>query len=345
MTEPTGMTGPEQARPPSPPGSRFAMSVVHPRPPTLRVRYRQGVLVTPQGFPDWPLCARALVELPAPDEGLTLDEVRVLDVLAANAAMARAATQPDGDPLWTGAAGSGVAATPPGWCWAHLPSSRRLALVPVDLHGSYRHAGGIRTLTVAGRGLRTDPAPVPVRPATGEPVPDDVLDLVERLLGWPLPPAYRRHLAATNGAGPAEPGVLPGLGLVADQPLFGLARDDAAQDLTQVWQWMRDRLTVDFDSIWYWDDDDPRDDDAYGPERICADLLHRCADTIDDFFALLTRPPEALVAAAARWVDGGLVTEVRDSALGAGLPPRLRAPWQPRANLGPDPLTKMFEAR
>ena len=132
------------------------MSVIHPGAPALRVRYRQGVLVTPQGFPDWPLCARAVVELPPPHPGLTLDEVRVVDVLAANAAMARAATAPDGDPLWSPTQPGHPTSTPPGWCWAHVGHTRQLALVPVELHGSYRHGGGLRTLGVTGRGQRRD---------------------------------------------------------------------------------------------------------------------------------------------------------------------------------------------
>ncbi|GAA4728308.1 SMI1/KNR4 family protein [Phytohabitans rumicis] len=344
------------------PGARFAMSVIHPGSPTLQVRYRQGVLVTPYGFPDWPLCARAVVELPPPDAGLTRDEQRVVDVLAANEAMARAAAEPAGDPLWT------AATTPVGWCWAHVGAPdppRRLALVPAELHAAFRHAGGVRLLPSAGRGLRVDPEPASARRAPGEPVPDDLLDLLESALGWPLPPAYRRFLAETNGAGPAAPGVLSGYGLVADQPFFGIARDDRHQDLSYVVEWVRDRLTVDFlpigyvqggllavkvsggdlDSIWYWDDDDPRDRDAYDAEHICAHLLYRCADSIDDLWTALARPAEALLRLAGEWAERGQVTQVRDEAVGAGLPARARAPWQPAPVSGQDPLTSLFEAR
>lgn len=192
-----------------PPGAALAMSVVHPGSPALRMRYRHGVLVTPYGFPDWVLCARALVALPPPDPGLTRDEQRVVDVLAGNAAMAAAG--PDADPLWAtagptgrttgpagGTAAGGEVATPPGWCWAHVAPgagpARQLALVPVELHGSYRHAGGVRLLPNAGSGQTPDPEPAPVGPGPAEPVPDDVLDIVERLLGWPLPKRYRRYL-------------------------------------------------------------------------------------------------------------------------------------------------------
>lgn len=389
------------------PGARFAMSVIHPGSPTLQVRFRQGVLVTPYGFPDWPLCARAVVELPPTDPALTLEEQRILDVLTANAAMARLAGEPDGDPLWpvTAAAGTvgggreGAVATPAGWCWAHVgtPGARRLlALVPIELHGSYRHAGGVRLLPATARGLRPEVGkllsdersdevgarrplgasserserdqlspeaePASVAPAAGDEVPDDLLDLLESALGWPLPPAYRRFLAETNGAGPAVPAVLPPFGFVADQPLFGIAREDRHQDLSYVGDWVRDRLTVDFlpigyvqggllavkvsgddlDSVWYLDDDDPRDREAYGPAEICAHLLHRCADSIDDLWSRLVRPPAALVDLAAAGV--GQVSLVRDAEVGAGLPAKLKAPWQPQVRPGRDPVAAMFEA-
>lgn len=349
------------------PGAHLAMSVVHPGSPVLRIRYRQGVLVTPQGFPDWALCARALVELPSPQPDLTVDEIRVVDVLAANAAMARAAGQ-DGDPLWPAVDASApdqAVPTPPGWCWAHVGHARQLALVPIELHGAYRHAGGVRTLPTGGRGLRVDPPPsTPVGDGFGEPVPDEVLDMLERLLGRALPGRYRRFLAETNGAGPATPGVLPGFGFIADQPLFGVARKDQHQDLSYAPAWVRDRLTRDHlpigyvqggllmvkvsggdvESIWYWDDDDPRDREAFNAEYISANLLHRCADSIDDFWATLAAPARSLVRIAADWVESGRVTEVRDQMVGAGLPARMKAPWQPAAKLRPDPLAALFEA-
>src|SRR5439155_1992363 len=77
------------------PGERYAMQVIHPGSPTLRVRYRAGILVTPSGVPDWLLYARAVVELPPVRPDLTREETRVVDVLAANEAMVVA-----GDPLW-----------------------------------------------------------------------------------------------------------------------------------------------------------------------------------------------------------------------------------------------------
>ncbi|GAB3161167.1 SMI1/KNR4 family protein [Micromonospora sonneratiae] len=340
------------------------MSVIHPGSPTLRMRYRQGVLVTPSGFPDWALCARALVELPPPVAGLTRDEVRVVDVLAANGIMARLAATPGGDPLWApGPAGRAVA-TPSGWCWAHVGGARQVTLVPIELHASYRHFGGMSLLAVGGRGQRVDATPVPVRPGPGDEVPDELVDLLERLLGGELPPVYRRFLADTNGAGPSTPGVLPGFGFVVDQPLFGIAREDRHQDLSYVPEWCRDRLTSDFlpigyvqggllavkvagddrDSVWYLDDDDPRDRDPYDAEHISAHLLRRCADDIDGFWTELAQPATELLRIAEDWLDSGQVVQVRDETIGFGLPPQLRAPWQ--ASTQParrDPLTALFE--
>ena len=76
------------------PGARYAFRVFHPASPALRIRYRQGVLVGPHGFPEWLPYARAVVELPPRPAALTVDEGRVADVLAANLAVAGS-----GDPL------------------------------------------------------------------------------------------------------------------------------------------------------------------------------------------------------------------------------------------------------
>jgi hypothetical protein len=349
------------------------MNVIHPGSPALRVRYRQGVLIDPYGFPDWLLYARALVELPPPVAELTADEQRVWDVLAANRAML------GGDPLWPAEPDpdGGAVGTPAGWCWAHLPAiegaaegatgdgARRVALVPVELHGSYRHAGGVRVLPLdwQRRGVRSDDPAVPVGPADGTEVPDEVLDDLEELLGYALPPAYRRYLSRTNGAGPTEPGVLSGPGLVADQPLFGLARSDRQQDLSYAADWFADRLAPDLlgigyvqggllavrvtgedaDSIWYFDDDDPRDDDAFDPDYLRDHLLYRCADSIDAFWSALRRPALVLLDFAAEMVAAGQARAVHHELAGAGLPAALRAPWQPPARRG-NSLTNLFDA-
>jgi hypothetical protein len=334
------------------PAARHAMSVLHPGPGGLRVRYRQGVLIDPAGFPDWLLYARALVELPPPIAELTGDEQRVFDVLAANQAMRGA------DPWWPEPeiAVPGAVPTPPGWCWARLPVTgdevRRIAAVPVELHAAFRHGGGTRTITPGrpGRGVRTDPQAAPVRAGLGDPVPAEVLPEVEELLGYELPAAYRCFLLAGNGAGPVEPGVLGNAGLVVDQPLFGLGRDDVYQDLGYAPQWLADRFTPEFlpvgfvqggllvlrvagrdaGSVWFWDDDDPRDDDRLEPADICARLLHRCADDWDGFWAALHRPAAVLLEVAADLVADGRVRPVRPELAGAALPAKVRAAWQPQ---------------
>lgn len=317
------------------------------------MRFRNGVLFTPHGFPDWTLCARAVVELPPPEPGLRRNEVRVVDVLTANAAMAHT-----GDPLWT------QSATPSGWCWAHLGLTRQVALVPIELHGCFRHAGGMRTLELLpGNGPRTEAPAVPIAPTPGEAVPGDVLDTLEQFLGWPLPERYREFLARCNGTGPDRPAVLAGLGLIADQPWFGVGRDDRQQDLSTVATAFGDRFTPEYlpigyvqggllavrvagpdrDSIWYWDDDDPRDEDGFGADQICDQLLHRVADSIEELFASFADPPQMLLRFAGERVRNLVVREVRDEMIGAGLPARLQAPWQTPPEAGDDPLTAAFD--
>ena len=351
------------------PGAQYAMNVIHPGSSALRVRYRQGVLVDPYGFPDWLLYARALVELPpvSGDDGdLTVDELRVIGVLAANRTMLGR------DPLWPAAAdGDGVTGTPAGWCWAHLPgydvdAPRRMALVPVELHGSYRHGGGLRTLPVdwSRRGLRGDEPPVPVGVSAGDEVPPDLLEALETLLDTELPPVYRRYLADTNGAGPAAPGVLAHHGLVADQPLFGLARADRHQDISAAPELFADRLPPellaigyvqggvlavslsgpDADTVWYLDDDDPRDDENLDPGRIATDLLHRCAGHIEEFWSALHRPARALVDRAGELVDSGQVRQVRDVLAGTSLPAAARGPGQAPPAKKAGSLTSLFHA-
>jgi hypothetical protein len=336
------------------------MRVIHPGPPILRVRYRQGVLVTPAGAPDWLLYARAMVELPEPEPGRTLDETRVAHVLAANLRMAA-----DGDPLWEGSA---TMLTPPGWTWAHLAEERRCALVPIELHGAYRHFGGVTTwLDGLGRGLRVDgDAAPPELDPTGS-VADDALDELGRHFGHPLPPVYRDFLAATNGAVPAGPGVVAGHGFVVDQPFFGLARTDRLQELWYANAWLRDRLTPQFlaigyvqgglllvklagdgaDSVWYWDDDDPRAADEDTPETICGTLLYRLADDMQAFWSAVRPPSRAIGEFAAQLVESGQVVQVRPDLAGTCLPPARRAPWQPATDPGggPDPVVAPFELR
>src|SRR4051812_18719474 len=192
-------------------GARYAFRVAHPAAPMLRVRYRHGVPVDPWGFPDWVPYARALVALPPAVADLTVDEARVVDVRAAEL-VARAG----GDPLWDGSVG-----TPPGWTWAHVAQTRHLALVPVELHASFRHLGGVSVgaSRAAGRGLTARVGAAP-RILVTERLSDAAVVKAEEILGVRLPPAYRDFLGRTNGGAPGAPAVHPGYGFVLDQALF-----------------------------------------------------------------------------------------------------------------------------
>ncbi|MEN3310645.1 MAG: hypothetical protein V7603_6847 [Micromonosporaceae bacterium] len=318
------------------PGHRYAFRIIHPGSPLVRQRYPRGILVDPHGFPHWRPYARATVALPEPLPELTLEEMRVVDVLAANELMAVR-----GDPLWEFTREHYVRKTPPGWSWAHVARSREVVLVPAELHSSYRHLGGVSTMPVdrRRRGMRLDddPRPTGVRPL--QTVPADVLLDLEAHLGMALPPRYRDHLARTNGGEPVHVGVLSGAGFVADQPLFGLGRDDRHQDLIGANNWLADRFTDEFlaigyvqggmiavkvrgagtDSIWYWDDDDFRDDDAFDAAYICAHLLHRCAADIDEFWAALRNPAKLLLTLVAQLVESGDVHELHPDGAGEAL--------------------------
>ncbi len=329
------------------PGARFAARIVHPGSPTLRIRYRPGVFITPYGFPDWLLYSRAMVELPAPDPRLGLDEQRILDVLTANRAMVGS-----GDPLWPARPDDATPRAvpgPAGWAWAHQALSRRIALVPAALHGSFRHLGGVATMRSdrRRRGVELGDEHRPVRLAHERRLATETVDALERALAMPLPGTYREFLAATDGGRPAEPGVHVGFGFVADQPMFGLGVGDRHQQVQYANRWFADRLTADFlaigyvqggtlairvrgadlGSVWYLDDDDHRDDDdRYDASYICRTLLRRCADDLPALWAALSPPPSRLVTAAATAVRDGQATVVRPTDMAAGLPAGQRPP-------------------
>jgi hypothetical protein len=335
-----------------PPGAQYALRIVNFGSPLVRTRYPRGVLVDPDGFPVWSLFARAMVRLPDPVPGLTVDELRVLDVLAANAVFARGE-----DPLRTPAPAPaesgppGPVPTPQGWTWAHLGGTRDVALVPIELHASFRHAGGVRTMPVdrRERGLWVDYVPQPAGADQFRRVPEEVLLDLERHLRFPLPPDYRTFFAQTNGAAPARPGVLPGHGFLADQRFFGLARDDDAQDIIGANQFLADRLTDEFlavgyvqggiiavkvrgedsDSVWYWDDDDDRAERDHDAAYIRDHLLHRCADTIRQFWDRLSVPATSVLDLADQWVRTGAAEAVRPDGIGDSLPADRRPAWQP----------------
>ena len=308
----------------------------------LRIRYRQGVPVDPYGFPDWIPYARAVVELPPLEAGVGVDEARIADVVTANDMAGRS-----GDPLWTT---GDPAATPPGWVWAQLAKTRRVALVPVELHGAFRHLGGVSTGTAdRGRrglsGLSDQDAPPSIR--FDERLSEAVIGEAEERLGYELPVGYRDFLARTNGGRPSHPAVHPGFGFIVDRPLFGLSRAEFLEDLLYANAFFGDRFTTgwlalgyvqgglivlsvgsdaDRGSVWYWDDDDPRDRDEYSATQVCGQLLHRCADDFGQFWRSLRAVPESLRRSARDDSQRGRATLVIDDRLGRDLPVNRRAP-------------------
>ncbi len=329
------------------PGSRLGGQLFQPRSPVLRERYPEGVYVDLRGVPDWLPYCRTVVEIAEPPPGLAVDEVRVTDVLIANETVAGRRS----DPLWTiGEDEPGPAATPAGWVWAHLPFSRRLGLVPAELHGAFRHAGGMTTLEVprGRRGLDLYPderigrVPFDVDGS----VEEAALVALEELLERPLPPVYRDFLARTNGARPVTPGLDDRFGFVVDQPLFGVGRPDRQQDVGYANLWFGDRLTSDFiaigylqggllvlrttgddaDSIWYLDDDDHRDDDGYRPDVICRDLLWRAGDTLERFWTGLIDVPDQYIEIVVSALQRGYTHVIHPPGTGTALPASHRAP-------------------
>jgi len=319
---------------PVPVGSSVAGRIVHLRPPLLRMRYRYGVYVDLRGYPDWLPYAAAMVRLAPVPRGLSIDEARLVDVLAANRLLAGAGFA-DRDPADD--------RTPAGWIWAHLGASRELALVPAELHLAFRHRGGISGLRPDER-RRGPSASEPNEPS--EPSePSEPNEPSEP--GRPLRLRAVRTVAddairkfATNGGVPTTAGVAHVAGFLVDQPFFALAAYDRAQDLAYVNTILGDRLTGDFlavgqvqggllavqvrgwdsGSVWYWDDDDPRDDERYEASVICRDLLLRCADDFPAFLARLTTVPPRLVGI----VEAELVAP---DGMGAALPRSRRPAW------------------
>jgi A nuclease of the HNH/ENDO VII superfamily with conserved WHH/SMI1 / KNR4 family (SUKH-1) len=286
------------------------------------------------------------VRLSDPLPGLSMDEVRVVDVLTANAATATV-----GDALWDVPGVDVAARTPPGWVWAHLFGTRQMALVPAEARGAFRYLGGVATLPIdrSRRGVRIEEhSPVPVTSA--QRLPERLVQRLEERLGQPLPAAYRAFLAATNGATPTAAGIHPGFGFVVDQPLFGLGRTDRHQDLVYANEWFGDRLTREFlaigyvqggllavkvtgadaGSVWYLDDDDYRDDDSFTAPDISSRLLARCADDVDQFWAALSQPPPRLRRVVRQAVRSGWVVSARPKHMGASLPPNRRPPLDQR---------------
>jgi hypothetical protein len=189
-----------------------------------------------------------------------------------------------------------------------------------------------------------DATPVPMDHR--EELTEELVVKLEAHLDLELPPAYRSFLARTNGAAPTTPGIHPGYGMVVDQPFFGLDRLDRLQDLVYLSRVFPDRLTADFlpvgyvqggllavrvrgadtGSVWYYDDDDYRDDDRYDAEYICRELLYRCADDFDAFWHSLAVAPRRLLDLVDRDTESGRAVSLRTPEMGASLPASKRPP-------------------
>lgn len=344
MTQPA-----TEAEPGSVPGARYAGRLVEPQAPLLRVRYPERVYVNLHGFPDWLPYARALVEVPEPPAGLSVDTIRVVNVLVANEVMVGI-----GDPLWpgpdvAGAGSPGAFATPAGWVWAHVAMSHRLALVPAEVHSAFRHLGGVSTLT--GDRTRQGPrlvdasGPVGIVPGA-EPLPEEIVAELETAIGVTLPLAYRSFLGATGGAQPLQPALHPRHGFVMDQPFFGIGRKDMLFNVEYANRWLADRFTADFlavgyvqggvialkvrgeapGSVWYYDDDDRRDDDTFDAATVCRDLLHPVGDDFVQFWGGLVAVPDQLRAAVRAAAASGRVRPHLERGMGSSLPRQHRPP-------------------
>ncbi|WP_340560869.1 SMI1/KNR4 family protein [Streptomyces sp. GSL17-111] len=318
----TGRLGQEAA----PPNAAYAGQVVHFPDPVRAARFPQGVRMDASGFPVFAPYARAAAEVAEPPEGFGVDELRLTDYVSANAAQHAA-----GHELW---AELPPVATPHGWTWHHVPGSRRLELVPVEVKALLRHHGGLATAAVdhGKRGTRplqeTRPAhfevPHPVA------VPEEQVVQVEELLGYRLPGAYRSFLKAAGGCAPVGVALDAELGLLLDQPFFTVRDEAAVNDLVYVNKCLRDHLTKDFlgiafvhggllavkvrgegtGSVWFCAYDDARDRDGLDVRERVSELLFPCGEDFDAFVLRLAGNPPELETVANLMVDGGFARAV-----------------------------------
>lgn len=260
------------------------------------------------------------------------------DYVSANAALAAA-----GHDLWDTIV---PVATPHGWTWHHVPGSRRMELVPVEVKALLRHHGGLATAAVdhGKRGTRplqeTRPAHFGL-PKSSVAVTEQQVLGAEEDLGYRLPGAYRAFLKAAGGCAPVGAALDAELGLLVDQPFFTVRDEAAVNDLVYVNKCLRDHLTKDYlgvgfvqggilavkvkgdraGSVWFCAYDDARDSgDTAGwsvAERV-ERLLLPCGDDFDAFLARLAGNPPELETVANLMVDGGFASAV--DASGAAVP-------------------------
>ncbi|MDH2389161.1 SMI1/KNR4 family protein [Streptomyces sp. HNM0663] len=311
----------------APPNAAYAGQLVHFPDPVRASRHPRGVRVDEQGYPDFSPYARAAAEIAEPPEGFGVDELRLTDYVSANAALHAA-----GHELWDMVA---PVATPHGWTWHHVPGTRRLELVPVEVKALLRHHGGLATAAVdkGKRGTRplqeTRPAHFAL-PKRALPVSEQQLLGVEEDLGYRLPGAYRSFLKAAGGCAPSGVALDAELGLLVDQPFFTVRDEAAVNDLVYVNKCLRDHLTKDFlgvgfvqggliavkvkgsgtGSVWFCAYDDARDQDGWTVQERVERLLLPCGDDFDGFLQRLAGSPPELQTVANLMVDGGFARAV-----------------------------------
>ena len=322
------------------PNGQLAGRLIEFSDPMLDERFPRGVYLNLHGYPDFSVYARLAVEIAEPPSGLSTDEIRVTDILAANVLGLHS-----GDPLWQ--QGRPPTVTPDGWTWVHEARTRRLFLVPVELNASFRHHGGVATLNAdrSKSGLLQEGMLEPVAFERSGAVPEEDLARLESQLGFPLPVSYRRFLGGTDGGRPLGPAVNLACGFIIDNWLFGLRRDNPYQELIRANATLYDRFTEEFlgigyvqggmlalkirgadvGSVWYFDDDDLRDHDQRDAASVCAELLVRVGNDFDDFARHLVAVPAQFHEIAESAVSSGHANQVTDLPyLGSALPEQLR---------------------
>jgi len=279
------------------------------------------------GSPDFSPYARAAAEIAEPPEGFGVDELRLTDYVSANAALHTA-----GHELWGGPPPVG---TPHGWTWHHVPGSRRMELVPVEVKALLRHHGGLAAAPVdqQKRGTRPLQDTRPVHfglPKGALSVTEAQVLEVEEDLGYRLPGAYRSFLKAAGGCAPVGVALDAELGLLIDQPFFTVRDEAAVNDLVYINKCLRDHLTKDYlgvafvqggiltvkvkgagtGSMWFCAYDDARDRDGLTVQERVEQLLLPCGDDFDDFLQRLAGSPPELETVANLMVDGGFAYAV-----------------------------------
>ncbi|URM91098.1 SMI1/KNR4 family protein [Streptomyces sp. MRC013] len=319
----TGRLGHQAA----PPNAAYAGQLVHFPDPVRAARHPAGVRVDAEGFPDFSPYARAAAEVAEPPEGFGVDELRLTDHVSANAALKAA-----GHPLWDALP---AVATPHGWTWHHVPRTRRMELVPVEVKALLRHHGGLATAAVdqGKRGTRplqeTRPAHFGL-PRSAVSVTEAQLQGVEEDLGYRLPGPYRSFLKAAGGCAPVGVALDAELGLLVDQPFFTVRDEAGVNDLVYVNKCLRDHLTKDYlgvafvqggllavrtrgagaGSVWFCPYDDARDGDGSAIGERMERLLLPCGADFDEFLLRLAGSPPELETVANLMVDGGFARAV-----------------------------------